>query len=299
MERRRGRRRVPDAAAGRRRRAYDAGAVEVREVNRFERTRWNDDRWTAAWPKRERLTGRVTSYLLEAIAPRPGEAVLDVGCGGGRTTIALAEAVGERGRVVGADISAQLAALARERAARAGVGNVRFEVLDVQTDPVPGAPFDAAASQFGVMFFEDPVAAFANVRAHLAPGGRLVFACWQELERNPWFFGPAVAEFVPPPPELAPGAHPTGAFALADAQETRAILERAGFGSITRDAHELEVDVPQDAVFDDSQLVLMGIAEADRAAAKSAAVNYLSRFAIGGGLMRFPLAFQLFGAATA
>ena len=73
---------------------------------------------------------------------------------------------------------------------------------------VPGGPFDAAISQFGVMFFEEPVVGFANIRAHLVPGGRLVFACWQSSERNPWTFFPAVAEFVPPPPEPAPGKSP-------------------------------------------------------------------------------------------
>jgi SAM-dependent methyltransferase len=269
------------------------------EINDAERRRWNDARWTAVWPKRERLTGEVTAYVLRAAALRPAERVLDVGSGGGKTSIAAAHAVGPEGAVVGADISVPLRALAERRAEEAGVGNVTFVTLDVQVDPVPGGPFDVAISQFGVMFFEEPVTGFGNIRAHLAPGGRLVFACWQSSEQNPWNFGSAIAEFLPPPPPPAPGKSPTGPFALADPERTTGILQAAGFADIRRTPLEITVEAPSNSVVDDDQLVVMGI-PADRLAAAQAAVDaHMRQFALTPELSRFPLAFQVFEARAA
>ena len=93
---------------------------DERETNEAERRRWNDARWTAVWPKRERLTDAVTAYVLDAAALQPGERVLDVGSGGGKTSIAAARAVGPTGAVVGADISTPLRALAERRAVESG-----------------------------------------------------------------------------------------------------------------------------------------------------------------------------------
>jgi len=174
-------------------------------ANEFERRRWNDERWAALWPRRERLTDKVTAYLLAAVALRPGERVLEVGSGGGKAALAAADAVGSTGAVVGADLSAPLHQLAEQRAREAGAGNVGFCLADVQTDKLEGGPFDVAMSKFGVMFFDEPIIAFANIRTHLKRDGRIVFACWQSSEQNPWFFAPAVAPFVPPPPEPQPG----------------------------------------------------------------------------------------------
>jgi SAM-dependent methyltransferase len=268
------------------------------ETNEAERRRWNDARWTAVWPKRERLTDAVTAYVLDAAALQPGERVLDVGPGGGKTSIAAAKAVGSAGAVVGADVSVPLRALAERRAAESGAGNVTFCTVDVQTDAVPGGPFDAAISQFGVMFFEEPVIGFANIRAHLVPGGRLVFACWQSSEQNPWTFFSAIADFIPPPPEPAPGKSPTGPFALADAVRTTEILRSAGFVDIGRTAYEITVDAPRDSVVDDDQLEVMGIAP-DRLAAAQAGVDaHLKQFEVTAKLSRFPLAFQVFEARS-
>jgi SAM-dependent methyltransferase len=268
------------------------------ETNEVERRRWNDERRAAVWPKRERLTDAVTGLLLEAAAPQTGERVLDVGCGGGRTSLAASLAVGADGVVVGADISAPLRALAVERAREAGVANVDFELVDMQTDTVPGGPFDVAISQFGVMFFDEPVTAFRNIRAQLGSGGRLAFACWQASELNPWFFGLAVTEFVPPPPELAPGKSPTGPFSLADHERTTAILTSAGFQNVRCTAHELVVEAPHDAVVDDVQLELLGIPEEKLPAARAATAEYMRRFVVGPEVSRFPLAFQIFEAGN-
>src|SRR5580658_450832 len=196
--------------------------------NEKERRRWNDARWVAEWPKRERLTTAITPYLMNAVHLQPGERVLDVGCGAGGTSLASANAVGPDGSVVGVDISEDLLALARVRTGEQGVDSVSYVVADMQVDRLDG-DFDVAISQFGVMFFDEPTTAFSNIRSHVHAGGRLVFACWQWIDRNPWHTGPAMRPFVPPVPVPALGKSPTGPFALGDPEETTDTLVRAGF----------------------------------------------------------------------
>jgi SAM-dependent methyltransferase len=267
-------------------------------ANESERERWNDERRYTVWPKRERLTDAVTALLMEALAPASGERVLDVGCGGGRSAFEVARIVGSGGSVVGWDLSEGLLALAEERLADSGAGNVTFVLGDAQVERLPGPPFDAAISQFGVMFFEDPVAAFANIRAHLRGGGRLVFACWQPLEANPWFFSEAVKPFVPPPPPREPGAVVPGPFAFGDAGHVTSVLEGAGFVDVEAELHGLSPEAPLDTVLDELQLTAMGVPEEDLDEAMDAATAYMERFRVDGGLWRFPIAFQIFSATT-
>ena len=267
-------------------------------ANESERERWNDERRYTVWPKRERLTDAVTPLLLDALAPTPGERILDVGCGGGRSALAAARAVGEGGSVVGLDLSTGLLALAEERRLEAGAANVSFVLGDAQVEHPPGPPFDAATSQFGVMFFDDPVGAFSNIRAHLRHSGRLVFACWQRLEANPWFFYEAVKPFVPAPPPREPGAAAPGPFAFGDAAYVTSVLEGAGFAEVAVKLHELGPEVPVDTVLDELQLTSMGVPEEELAEAMAAASAYMERFRVDGGLWRFPIAFQIFSATT-
>jgi SAM-dependent methyltransferase len=275
------------------------GAEEVVVgTNELERRRWNDAQWAEVWPKRERLTDEVTAFLLEAAAPARGERVLDVGCGGGKTSLAAAPAVGPDGAVVGADISTPLVALASRRAADAGTGNVTFRVVDMQTGTVEGGPFDVAISQFGVMFFDEPVAAFANIRMHLRADGRLAFACWQVAERNPWFFAPAIASFLSPPPAPAPGKSPTGPFVLGDPEHTVRMLRSAGFEGVAWAAHDIAVEVPADSVVDDAQLTFMGIPPERLADARETVADHMQQFVVSPTVFRFPLAFQIFRAST-
>jgi len=197
---------------------------------------WNEGAGAAWVAMQERLdvqVGPLGARALERAGVAAGERVLDVGCGCGGTTLAIARAVGERGAVVAVDVSAPMLARARERAAAAGVaGRIDWRCEDAQTARFPEAAFDCLYSRFGVMFFADPPAAFANLRRALRPGGRLAFVCWQARERNPWMMVPALAAmqhvpFPPPPPPEAPGP-----FAFADPERVRGILAAAGFAGI-------------------------------------------------------------------
>lgn len=169
--------------------------------------------------------------VLAAAAPAAGERVLDVGCGTGWTTRAAARAVGD-GHALGVDISEMLVARAAATAEEEGVPNVAFTAADAQVHPFEKGSLDLAISRFGVMFFADAVAAFANVGRALAPGGRLAFACWQEMVHNHWVlvpFGAMVAEVgtpEPPPPD-APGP-----WSLADPDRVRSVLGAAGFTGV-------------------------------------------------------------------
>ena len=175
--------------------------------------------------------------VLAAAVPAAGERVLDVGCGTGWTTRAAARATGD-GRALGVDISEMLVQRARSTAAAEGVANVAFAVADAQDHPFDPGGFDVAISRFGVMFFADAVAAFANVARALAPGGRLAFACWQELRHNHWILVPfgamtAVVGTPEPPPPGAPGP-----WSLADPDRVRSVLGAAGFSDVALDPVE-------------------------------------------------------------
>jgi SAM-dependent methyltransferase len=175
--------------------------------------------------------------VLAAAAPGAGERVLDVGCGTGWMTRTAARATAG-GQALGLDISEMLVARARESAAAEGVGNVTFTVGDAQDHPFEPASVDVAISRFGVMFFADATAAFANVGRALAPGGRLAFACWQNLQRNHWILVPfgamtAVAGVPEPPPPDAPGP-----WSLAEPDRVRSVLGAAGFADIALDSVE-------------------------------------------------------------
>jgi SAM-dependent methyltransferase len=176
---------------------------------------------------------------LAALAPRPGESVLDIGCGGGETALALARAVAPDGTVVGIDLSTAVLAFA-ERAAK-GCARVRFVQADAQMFPFGPASFDAAFSRFGVMFFADPIAAFVNIRRSLRPKGRLAFVCWRALEENPLDILPLSAASAHLPPQPAHDPDAPGPFAFADPDRVRGILERAGFGEIEITARDEQV----------------------------------------------------------
>ncbi len=203
-------------------------------INREQIEFWNGPRgasWVAEQELRDRSLAPFGEAALRLAAAAPGERVVDVGCGCGASTLALAQAVGPGGHVLGIDVSAPMLSRARERAA--ALAQVTFAEADASV-----FAFDGRAallfSRFGVMFFENPAAAFANLRRALAPGGRLACVTWRSLEENGWMAVPfaAAAQVVTTrPPSLAPDA--PGPLALADAARTRGLLEAAGFTRVS------------------------------------------------------------------
>jgi SAM-dependent methyltransferase len=267
------------------------GRAMAAAANERERSRWNDAYWTSIWPQREALTDTVTADLLAHLAAKPGERVLDIGSGGGKAALAVGRQVGPTGRVTGIDISEALVGLATRRATEAQCPQVQFVEADAQEDSLPGAPFSAAMSQFGVMFFDEPVKAFANIGRHLEPEGRLAFACWQSMDRNPWGLAHAIGPYAPPPPALAPGKSPTGPYALGNAERTTDMLHAAGWGDVHVASYERIVAVDRIAIFHDGQLAFNGVAEADLPAAREAVDRLLASFVRPDGRLDIPVAF--------
>lgn len=176
------------------------------------------------------MLGRFTPGLLTAAAISPGDAVVDVGCGCGQTSLRAARAA-RPGQVLGIDLSSPMLERGRQLAAAQGADNVAFEQADAQTHAFPGASFDVAISRFGLMFFSDPPAAFANIGRALRSGGRLAFVCWQAFERNEQAALPLrvlAAQGVPVPT----GADGPGPYSLADPERIRELLSGAGFDGI-------------------------------------------------------------------
>ncbi len=184
--------------------------------------------WARAQEKRDRDHAPMTEAALKLAAAQPGESVLDIGCGSGTTTLRLAEAVTEAGRVFGIDISAPMLAVARRHARELGT-HVRFIEADVTDYKFETQAFDLTFSQFGVMFFADPVEAFANVHTAMKPNGRIVFVCWRASTENPWSAVPesAAKPLLPSMDPLPPDA--PGRYAFANPDRVKSILLRSGF----------------------------------------------------------------------
>lgn len=221
---------------------HDPHGASADAPNHAQARFWNED-GGPSWVSKERMYEQMLEpfdrALLDALRPVTEERVLDIGCGFGTTSLSIAS----RGApVLGVDISAPMIERARERAAAAGV-DARFVVGDAQTDPLDG-PHDAVVSRFGVMFFSDPVQAFANIGDSVVDGGRLAFVCWQPMESNPWMTLPTdvvrglldgSSDATPAP---APAAAPIAAmpgpnpFAFGDAGFVRQLLADAGWHDI-------------------------------------------------------------------
>jgi len=237
----------------------DHAALHARQL-----AEWNGEsgrRWATEQVRTDRAMAAIAAVLLERAAPRPGEAVIDVGCGGGITTALIADAVGSAGRVLALDVSAPLLEGARRRLA--GRPNVAFLLGDAAALPLEGTGADLLASRFGVMFFGDPVAGFANLRRGLRPGGRTVFACWRRPSENPWMTLPLHAAYrhVPRLPEQAPTD--PGPFAFADPDHVRAVLVGAGFVDASLEPVDLAMDLGAD--LDEALAFLLEIGPTSRA----------------------------------
>jgi SAM-dependent methyltransferase len=193
----------------------------IANADRYDATdRWINERFEA-------------ETVIEA-----GDRVLDVGCGTGRSSRDAARRA-HAGSVLGVDLSSRMLDDARRRSADEGLSNVAFLQADAQVHPFEPGSFDVAISVFGAMFFADPLAAFANIRRGLRPGGRIAFLAWQRFEHNEWlttiFDALAVGRDLPAPPAGTPGP-----FGLAEAENVTALLREAGF----RDGHMTSISAP-------------------------------------------------------
>lgn len=208
----------------------------MEDINKpSEESNWmgpSGERWLANAERFEQMIRPIGHALIELAAPRPGEKLIDIGCGAGEMTLEMARRVGPTGLVTGLDISPPLVAEANRRAAALPHQlPVQFVLGDAARASIPTAPVDCLVSRFGVMFFSDPYPAFAHVHTFLRPGGRFAFASWDSLRENPW-----MAEVrsvlsdhfeLPKPPPRAPGP-----FAFEEPDYVSDLLAAAKFKNI-------------------------------------------------------------------
>jgi SAM-dependent methyltransferase len=197
-------------------------------------------KWILFESELDQVFSAVDEVLIERAAPRPGECVLDIGCGTGATTRAFAPHIAPRGEIFAVDISPLFIAHAKSLVKAGSVGP-EFHLADAQSDQVPGAPFDLVISRFGSMFFANPVEAFCNIRKQMKPGGRLVIAAWAKAKGNPWFEVPrdkAIAR-LGPPEHADPNA--PGPLGFQNVGHVVGILKEADFNNVEGETISVEL----------------------------------------------------------
>ncbi len=202
---------------------------------------WNGEaatKWVDFNPLLDRMMEPLSQLTMALAAPQPGEHVLDVGCGCGDTSLDLAKSIAPGGTVTGLDVSTPMLALARERAEAASAA-ATFINADAETHPLPRSEFDLMFSRFGVMFFSNPKAAFANFHGALKSGGRVAFVCWRALDLNPWVTIPCEAARPFAPAFELPKTDEPGQFAFARKEWLEEILEHSGFMNAQIESHEI------------------------------------------------------------
>jgi ubiquinone/menaquinone biosynthesis C-methylase UbiE len=216
--------------------AHDRNADQIAYWNGPGGQHWADRQQT-----QDVVLAPVSNVLIDRAGPKAGERIVDVGCGCGATTAALAQKVGPTGHAFGIDISAPM--LARARQLAPADLPVDFVLADATVYPFDPASFDLLVSRFGVMFFAEPALSFANLRKALRPSGRLAFACWREPRENPFFMVPLQAAYkhVPKLPQLGP--EDPGPFSFASEARVTRILNEAGFSKIAMEPRDLALDV--------------------------------------------------------
>ena len=194
-------------------------------------------KWLANLERFEGMIAPIGEALLNRADFKPGERVLDIGCGGGGTTIAIAQAVAPSGEVLGVDISPDLTTAATQRAEIADVSNISFICADAAAVQLADAPFDRLFSRFGSMFFADPYGAFANLRSQLRPGARIDLAVWGPPRDNLWMMEMmgVVRRYVDVPPAIP---RTPGPFAFEDLDYLTDILTSSGFSDMNVSAYQ-------------------------------------------------------------
>jgi SAM-dependent methyltransferase len=208
--------------------------------------------WVAQQAVISDVFASVTAVSLDAAAAKPGERVVDIGCGTGDTLLVFARVVGPSGAVLGVDVSEPMLGFAKHRAAEAGLGNVTCALADATSYAFEPRWADLVYSRFGVMFFDDPVRAFTNIRGGMKANGRLAFVCFRTMPESSWFRVPieAARPHVPPQPPVDPSA--PGMFSFAREERLRGILTDAGFRKVELEAIDVPIhgkDVTQSMAF--------------------------------------------------
>lgn len=214
---------------------------------------WNGDAgrtWAARDAQMARMLAPVSAALCRHADLTGIRRAIDIGCGGGSSTLHLADLLSAESEVLGVDVSEPMLAVARESLARrpshrdGSAARVSFVRADAESDTIGTEAFDLLYSRFGVMFFADPYAAFGNLRSQMAARGRLAFCCWKALHDNPWTALPlkAALSVLPPPPKPAPRS--PGPFAFADKDYVCDILERSGWTAIDATPQEIDLTWP-------------------------------------------------------
>ena len=194
-------------------------------------------KWLANLSLFEEMIAPIGSALLARADYQPGETVIDLGCGGGATTIAIAKIVTDTGRVMGIDISPDLIAAAQERARQSGHANIGFTCSDATIAELPDAPYDRLFSRFGSMFFDEPQVAFSHLHGLLKQGARIDLAVWGPPRDNLWMMEMmGVVKNHVDVPKAIPRA--PGPFAFEEVQYLEEILFGSGFGAVDVTAYE-------------------------------------------------------------
>ena len=219
-------------------------------------------KWTDYQEHQDQVLRPVSDRLIAAAEPKPGDRVVDVGCGCGATTVDFSARVSPGGQVLGLDVSEPMLLRARKRAPQNLP--IRFELADATVYDFEPNGADLVASRFGVMFFADPARSFANLRKGLKPGGRLAFACWREAKQNPWIILPLreAGKHAPPLPETRP--EDPGPFAFANDTRVRRILTDAGYADIELTPQDLELDIAVGQGLDTAVKAAMAIGPTSR-----------------------------------
>ncbi|SIT40623.1 S-adenosyl-L-methionine (SAM)-dependent methyltransferase PhcB [Paraburkholderia ribeironis] len=242
------------------------------DQNAYQVGDWNGqsgERWVANQTRLDAMVAVFGQAAIEAASPMTGERVLDVGCGAGASSLALAARVGAGGQVLGVDISEPL--IGRARALAPQDTPVLFQVADASSAELPEGAFDVLFSRFGVMFFDDPTAAFVHLRRALRPGGRVAFVCWRGAAENDWVRLPMGALKGIVPPSALPDPEAPGPFSFGDRGRVARILTAAGFTDIAIAPFDASVPFGEggtrDAAIDDAVKMTLEVGPLSRSLA--------------------------------
>ncbi len=210
--------------------------MQTSKVNVDQKKFWNESKgksWVELQPKIDSLLKPIGEAALSKLNPIEGEKIAELGCGTGTMSFLISKKIGKSGLVQGFDISEPMLDYAEKRRINSNLVNIKYTLADLQTYEFKENSFDALFSRFGVMFFDNPVVAFSNLRRSLKRGGRFIFACWAERLENDWIELPTeiasrFLELPPTPPEKTPGP-----FAFEDKEYVISILNEAGWKNVS------------------------------------------------------------------